>query len=103
MGCRGQIAIEQEEGDIYLYTHWRGDEIEDIVRKALKRGHERWDDPEYLARIVFDEMVNGDKDTTGYGIGLSIHSDLEYPVIRLCTDQTVLTENRKVSFENFCS
>lgn len=81
MGSRGQIAIDQTDGRIYLYTHWSGNKIKDILKNALIRGKDRWEDDEYLTRIIFCEMIEGSVlDTTGFGIGLSEHGDIEYPI-----------------------
>jgi len=69
MGDRGNIAIQYENGQrIYFYTHWKGSQVEEIVRKALQR-KERWNDDAYLARIIFCELIGNDtKSETGYGI-----------------------------------
>jgi len=70
MGNRANIRImENDEGDIYLYTHWGGSELPLTLRSALIRGRKRWDDPTYLNRIIFSEMVKGDIDgVTGFGL-----------------------------------
>ena len=66
---------------VYLYTHWSGSELIDTLKAALKRGKNRWNDSEYLARIIFSEMVKGDlMAETGYGIGTEMHGDIEHPV-----------------------
>ena len=70
MGNRGNIILRYEQGGkIYLYTHWAGSEIKDILVNALRRGKDRWDDEAYLARIIFSEMIKDEiMDETGYGI-----------------------------------
>ena len=68
MGDRGNIVVKDGKSVIWLYTHWDGFTIEDVLRAALKR-RVRWDDPSYLTRIIFCEMVKDDPaGTTGYGI-----------------------------------
>lgn len=51
MGDRGNIAIKQDIKDecgenvyIYMYTHWRGSELAEILKSALTKGKGRWDD-----------------------------------------------------------
>jgi len=69
MGDRANVLIKSEgkEG-VYLYTHWGGYELPQIVQNALKR-EERWDDEPYLNRIIFCEMVKDEiEGETGYGI-----------------------------------
>lgn len=59
----------QDDQGVYLYTHWGGSELPETVATALERGKERWDDPPYLARIIFCEMVRGSNEgLTGFGI-----------------------------------
>lgn len=72
MGDRGNIVIvyhdDNEAKQIYFYTHWKGYNLPEIVHRAIKR-RERWDDIDYLARIIFCEMIKGDESgSTGFGI-----------------------------------
>lgn len=72
MGDCGNIKLMYPQGDIYFYTHWDGSELHLTLAEALKRGKGRWDDPPYLARIIFSEMIRGDVlGQTGYGISPS--------------------------------
>lgn len=74
MGDRGNIVIKQNDRNqsapyLYFYTHWAGSEIARTLQDALKRGKDRWDDEQYLSRIIFCEMIKGDVlKTDGYGI-----------------------------------
>lgn len=70
MGDRGNIVVQQDDGkEIYFYTHWYGSELPKILRNALDRGKDRWNDSPYLGRIIFCEMVKEDIDgLIGYGI-----------------------------------
>jgi hypothetical protein len=70
MGNRANVYLHHgHELGVYLYTHWAGDDLPETVRTALDRGEARWTDNQYLARIVFDEML-GDRhgEETGFGI-----------------------------------
>ena len=74
MGDRGQVHIKDEE--VWLYTHGGATDLIETVRTALEKKW-RWDDPEYLARIIFDEMVGDNQgNETGYGIGGGQHGDV---------------------------
>jgi len=93
MGDRAQVVItdnDELEGAVWLYTHWAGSELPSVVQSALKR-QERWNDSEYLARIMFQEMIGDDKSATGYGIGTSEHGDGEHPVLILNATNMVIT------------
>lgn len=100
MGDRGQVLIKDKK--VYLYTHWEGGNLKKTVRTALAR-KERWDDPEYLARIIFCEMVRGrEKEETGFGIGTSEHGDLNNPLITIdCKKNSVYIGGLSWRFNNF--
>ena len=84
MGMRRNIALDYGVGNkIFLYTHWGAERLEDTVRAALTRGASRWDDPPYLARIIFSEMIRDEvMDTIGYGIAPYVMDD-EFPTIEV--------------------
>lgn len=69
MGDRANVYVHfGDRPGVYLYTHWRGTELPDTVRYALMHG-QRWDDDQYLARIILDQMTEARDDTfAGYGI-----------------------------------
>lgn len=73
MGDRNNIKITYHTGDsVYLYGHWIGNEIHDIVKRALWSS-DRVEDESYFARVLFSRMVTsgGTRDIdseTGYGI-----------------------------------
>lgn len=86
MGDRANIVVidEREDADltgkreaVFLYTHWTGSDLGEILAAGLVKGRSRWDDSPYLARILFQEMIEGDTGTTGYGISTTL-TDNEY-------------------------
>jgi hypothetical protein len=98
MGDRCNVYIKQ--AGVYLYSHWDGETIAVTVRNALARKL-RWNDPAYLARIVFQEMIGEDKAETGYGISNTIQ-DNGRSVITLDTDkQTISTDEWHMSFSDY--
>ena len=95
MGERGNIYfVDQHRGKerlgMYMYSHWGGAVIPSVVEAALRRGREHWGDSQYLARIVFCELVKDDEmETTGYGLSTRI-GDNEHAIVRVDdVDQTV--------------
>ena len=100
MGDRGNIVIvqhpwRQKPEDplefVVFYTHWSGCEIGSTVQAALQK-HWRWDDPAYLARIIFDVLTSSAHDEeTGFGISTGI-CDNEHPIL------IVDTRNKQISF-----
>jgi hypothetical protein len=77
---------------VYLYTHWGGTNLPQVVSNALARDA-RWNDPEYLARIIFDQMTEGSHGSeTGHGIGTEQHGDV-YRVVHInCSEREVTVE-----------
>src|SRR5438552_15962373 len=104
MGDRGQILMKNSS--VTLYSHWGASELVEDVRSALQK-KARWDDEEYLTRIIFCQMIKGDEDgETGYGIGASVHGDIWRLIIIDVDAQTIeVKNNEKVdfsgSFEDF--
>jgi|TARA_R110002020_G_scaffold155677_3_gene336890 hypothetical protein len=89
MGDRGNIEIaqpctglERGETSIFLYTHWRGSELCKILATALDKGRDRWADPAYMTRIIFNELQGDDRSNTGFGISIE-EVDPEYPTPQL--------------------
>lgn len=115
MGDRVNIAVQDDGRRVYFYGHWSGFTAPLRVQEALNR-QDRWNDPSYLARIVFCTFVKGhENDTTGFGISTTI-GDNEYPLIVVdCDNQLVRFEdthgaymNRDIigasfSFEEYCA
>ena len=75
MGDRANVFMKeqyQEEGGVYLYTHWGGTDLPETVQSAMKK-QQRWDDGSYLARIIFCQMIAGhEAGETGYGISATL-------------------------------
>ena len=89
MGNRANIVLltptgygpDHGLGAIYLYTHSFGDQWPEALREALEFGRSRWDDDQYLARIIVSRVFTRLTDeTTGGGISLRI-GDNSYPLI----------------------
>jgi len=84
MGDRGNIRVAQgpEAPDVFLYSHWGGSDLANVLQVALSR-RQRWDDPAYLTRIIFDAMTEGHHGSeTGYGVSTCC-PDNEHAVLRV--------------------
>ena len=114
MGCRGTIEIwnngaapKDEERPVVLYTHWGAKEMEDDLRDVLSR-KQRWNDPSYLSRMIFNRMTRHDTDgETGYGILTVNVGDAEVEIVVDCNRQEVIikgwNENDTYTFDDFIS
>ena len=95
MGDRANIAVVQHDGSrVWLYTHWDGYDLPEVLRAALDRGRDRWEDAAYLARIIFCQMTKGQEmETTGFGISTRI-CDNERPVLVVDCERGMVTVER---------
>lgn len=61
------------------------------LQNALIRGKDRWDDVQYLTRIIFSEMIKDDiLGTAGYGIS-SFCGDGDNNIIEVNTDEETIS------------
>lgn len=90
MGDRGNIVLIEDSIDkpIFLYTHWDGSELPEILRLGLEKGMDRWDDFPYLSRIIFQTLIAGDKGLTGYGLSVDL-CDNEYDLLVVNNDRVI--------------
>ena len=102
MGDRACVNIKSAAWveDTYLYTHWRGSQLPEILKAAMKRGILRWRDPVYLARIIFCEMVKGQEmEITGFGISTRPYDGVEFVVDT--DEQTISYDEKVIPFADF--
>jgi hypothetical protein len=103
MGDRANVVVKADGEQVCLYTHWQGYLLPKALKTALQRGEDRWDDFQYLTRIIFCEMVGEDtKSNTGYGITQQVHDGNNQVIIVDVDTQMVKINNKKsVSFKNY--
>ena len=96
MGDRANIKMIYEDRKVvWFYGHWAGRQLPELLQKGLIKGKDRWDDDCYLARILFQTMLDGDDDTTGFGISPWI-TDNERPILAVdVANQQVRIENEE--------
>ena len=109
MGDRGQVELVMSEGSIFLYTHWGAEGLPWVVAKALDRGRSRWDDDEYLNRIIFSQMIKDEvMEETGYGISLGERGDT-WRLVRVDYNDSTITvvdnghSGPELTFDEFVS
>lgn len=82
MGDRGNIVLHDKGAKIYLYTHWSGSNIQEVLKRALIKGRGRWGDPDYLHRVIFQELIGKNTDVTGFGLSTRL-GDNEHPLLNV--------------------
>lgn len=105
MGDRANVCVREDEQDrgVYLYTHWDGSNLPQTLRDALAKEW-RWQDIQYLTRIIFDEMTKDEHGTeTGYGISSAVGDGEDRVLIVDGATQTVSKRGseRKWTFDEY--
>jgi hypothetical protein len=100
MGDKANIVMRYGPNkDIFFYGHLAGEDYVKAAQRALAMKW-RWDDPAYLARIVWDEFCGEVGDETGYGISLGPR-DNEHPylIIDMPRQRVLLQKEREYDKE----
>ena len=103
MGDRANILVKENDRDrgVYLYTHWQGTDLPGILRDALAKRW-RWDDCQYLTRIIFDEMTeNQHGEEVGFGISAFVGDGDDRILTVNCKKQVVSNGKKTVSFQEY--
>jgi hypothetical protein len=107
----GQIEIVGPYGRVYLYSHNTANELVIVVSDVLSR-QVRWDDPDYLSRMIFCRMIPKNKwdDELGFGIGTQLYKDVNMLITLDTVHQTIkissafetyVTNSITMSFDDF--
>jgi hypothetical protein len=105
----GQVEIIGPFGRVYLYTHDYAKNLVAFVHESLSR-RVRWDDPDYLSRIIFCSMIpyNEINNEQGFGIGTQLYVDINLLITINTTSQTIEissygsgVDNIKMAIEDF--
>lgn len=107
----GQIEIVGPYGRVYLYSHNTANELVSVVSDVLSR-QVRWDDPDYLSRMLFCRLIPKNKwdDELGFGIGTQLYRDVNmlisldtvHQTIRISSAfETYITNSITMSFDDF--
>ena len=90
MGDRANLVVETRPGQrVLFYTHHGGEYVPYRLQKGLRQ-RKRWDDPPYLARILFDALVGERHGTTiGYGIDVDFGDNNRDVLVVRCERQVV--------------
>lgn len=98
----GQIEIISPYGRIYLYSHDRARNLLANVHNVLSK-EIRWDDPDYLSRMIFCEIVPEEYwyNDEGFGIGTQLYADTEILISLDTVKETITVSSALHEFENF--
>jgi hypothetical protein len=90
----GQVEIVSPYGRIYLYTHKTAHTLVSEVHDAMQQ-RKRWDDPDYLSKMIFCRMMPLEcwQEETGFGIGTQLYADVNLLI-------TVDTVKQQISIQS---
>lgn len=98
----GQIEIKGPYGSVFLYTHNLAHNtlyvVHDVLCKKVK-----WDDPDYLSRMIFCNMIPPEfwNSETGFGIGTQMYNDIKLLItIDIVLKKVIITNFEKVNVIN---
>lgn len=105
----GQVEVVGPFGRVYLYTHEYAKQLVGLVHEVLSK-NVRWNDPDYLSRMIFCTMVpsNEVNDEDGFGIGTQLYVDINL-LITIDTNKLTIeissygsgVDNVRMSIEDF--
>jgi hypothetical protein len=102
MGDRANVYVHDGiHPGVYLYTHWEGTNLPEVVKVSLAKRW-RWNDGQYLARIIFADMIIGsERSETGFGISAQVGDGAD-KVIKVDTkNQEVSLNGKLIPFEEY--
>ena len=84
MGERGAVQFLFEDNEsVYLYTHWRADNLRELVQRGLKgvTVADRFHDPAYAVHTMMAIMWEGESHLQGWGVSPFEPAGLEHPLV----------------------
>lgn len=94
MGGGGVIQIN----GVCLYSHNEAYKIPQIIKDVLSK-KARWYDGNYLARMLFSEMIKDDiAGMSGFGISTEILGDIQFLAIVDVKTSTIILEKRSIHY-----
>ena len=103
MGARTNFELKDEQGSVWLYSHWGGDTKANDLANALAKAQPRWGDTSYAMRIVVSQLIGDNWDSeTGYGLSSYEAGEESYDPISVdFTNNTVTYGDISYSFEEY--
>jgi hypothetical protein len=103
MGARTVFEVKDQDGSIFLYSHWGGDtKLEDAIH-ALRKAEPRWYDHTYGMRIFISQIIGDAWDSeTGYGISTKHSFEEQYePMVIDFGSKVVEYNDEVIPFKDF--
>ncbi len=103
MGARTNFELKDEQGSVWLYSHWGGDSKVEDLATALAKAEPRWSDTTYAMRITLSQLIGTDWDSeTGYGLSTYESGEESYePISADFSTKTVSYEDNEYTFKEF--
>ena len=63
MGDRRMAEIKTDDGSLFVYVHWHGEELPMMAQAAIISARGRWSDYSYATRIIVDQLTKDGRDS----------------------------------------
>lgn len=103
MGARTNFELKDEQGSVWLYSHWGGDSKVRDFAYALQKAESRWGDTPYAIRIAVSQLIGNDWNSeTGFGLTSYQSGEESYDTLAAdFTNNTVTYQGIDYTFEQF--
>lgn len=103
MGARTNFELKDENGSVWLYSHWGGDDKSSDFASALEHARPRWGDTPYAIRMVISYLIKDNiLSDTGYGITSYQSGEESYdPLSADFVSKVVEYEQETFTFDEF--
>ena len=79
MSTRCQIMFEGTDAVLYQHSDGYCEGVLPTLLPFVKEFYDRrGEDPEYMAARLLQRLIGDDKSFTGFGVGVGLHSDIEF-------------------------
>lgn len=105
MGARTVFELQDNNGSVFLYSHWGGDDKIFDAANALAKSQPRWEDTTYGMRMFISQIIGNDwQSETGYGISAKNVFEEQYAPMIIDFETQVITfdeSEQMLSFREF--
>lgn len=103
MGSRTNYELKDENGSVWLYSHWGGDDKSTYFAEALEHAKPRWGDTSYAIRMTVSKLIGESWDSeTGFGLSSYESGEESYdPLSADFVNNTVSYEQEEYTFQEF--
>ena len=104
MGAQGNICIMNLDNKKYkyIYTHYLGDELPILLKRALSQTRGYWDDWSYLiAAIGYEILRRAEYTSSGFGLSEFPFNSSQEIIFVDITNQVIIVGSTSLTFDDY--